>query len=319
VGQARIAYQLEEATGIADTPWKVTLEFDPHPAAASAGVAYVEALPEGLIKATGTNYRLTVRSWDTFDREATPAVPAYQEATVTFTFIRSATPAAVTGLSMTQVGAGMQLDFSRASTPDYFVLYAALAGGTKVEVAKIDAGTSFVSGTAYRFVWLGADPRTLYDLEVAACTIGTGKDQISTGNSTLSNQVIRPVGWWLLDTVSFEQLQVIDTDEASLSLGESGDTLLPIGGEPVRIVDSMRGYEGGMSGVLVSVAAARLFEQLVLRSVRSPGRVRLAMASENIPVLLGEPDLAPLSGGLGTDYGMKVTVWQQGEFTRSWP
>ncbi len=315
--QRTIAYQLEEATGDAEKPWRTLLEFDPHPAAIGAGVAYTEELPAGLISRILTDYRLTVRSWDTYDRDGVAGDAPYVEAVTTFQWAKSAGVTAPTGTAAAaeSSGAGIVLTFSRTTAPDSFRLLAGFAGGARRVVAEIDPGTAFVSGTSYRYVWLGARPRTLYDLEIEAEV----NDVVSSGGPVAANAIVNPIGIWILNTVTGQEVMLTGKEAASLAIGESAETLLPLDGEPVRILDALRGLEGTIAGMVHSRADKVTLEEAVLASVERPGDVRLAFATENIPVILGEPSITPMPTVGGNDYSVSIAVWQVGEYDAELP
>lgn len=323
VAQSKIAYKIEEARADGTFAESIPVRtlgtpassgFSPHPAAAGAGVAYTEHVPDGLIKRDDRQYRITVRSWDTFDRDAIPGDPPYVEAVTTFTYDENAPTPGVPTLTVTYDGAAMVLDWTRSAMPDAFVVKAGLAGQARPHVLRIDAADAFVSGTSYRWRWYGAIPRTTYDVEVAALVETGAQTLVSATNDVEVNVRTDPYGIWLADTEGQVALQILGQDPAGLHDGFSGETLFPPGGGPVRVVDDVRGLEGVISGSVHTSAQRTTFRQMVRDSVRQPGRHRLILANTNIPVLLGEPAAIPQPTMGGEDYAVEAAVWQQGEF-----
>lgn len=312
--QARIAYRLEEADTSSPSGWKEILAFSPHAAAAGAGVAYTEHLPDGLITRDDRQYRLTVRSWDTFDRDAIPGDPTYVEAVSTFTYDEHAATAGVPTLTVTFDGPAMILDWTRSTQPDAFVVKVGLAGAARAHVLRVEATDAFVSGTSYRWRWYGAKPRTLYDVEVAAVVESGAQTLVSATNDVETNKSTDPTGIYLADTTGQTMLRILGQDDANVVDGEDGETLFPPGGGPVRIVDDIRGLEGSIGGSLHTSADVATLRRYVRDSVRNPGRLRLILANTNVPVLLGEPAAVPQPTIGGEDYAVEVAVWQQNEF-----
>jgi hypothetical protein len=318
--QTMIAYRLEEATGDADNPWREVWPFSPHAAAAAAGVAYTEHVPDGLITRTDRNYRLTVRSWDADARESLPGDPAYVEASSTFGYDPHAATTGASGTAASVLGPAVALTWTRATQPDAWIIRAKVNGSSPERelVERIEGADASAGGTAYAWRWYGAKPRTLYDVEVAA-VVESGAQTLMAATNPVVTARTTPIGIYLADVVGQRHVQILGTDAADLELGESGETLFPIGGEPVRVVDSVRGLEGTISGTVHTAADRDLFEELVRESVRRPGRVRLILANVNVPVICGEPVTQPTPTPSGDDWIVSCAVWQQGEFTSEAP
>jgi hypothetical protein len=312
VAQTKIAYKIERAN--LDGSWTEVVAFSPHAAAAAAGVAYTEHVPDGVITRDLSNYRITVRSWDAFDRDAIPGDAAFVEAVTQFQYDESVPTAGVPALTVTYDGPAVVLEWTRSSQPDAFVVKAGLAGGSRPHVLRIEAADAFVSGTTYRWRWYGAIPRTLYDVEVAALVESGAQTLVSATNDVETNVRTDPWGIHLADTTGQTYLKILGQEAAALAEGFNAETLFPPGGGPVRIVDDLRGLEGSIAGSVHSSAERSTLRRYVRDSIRQPGRIRLILANTNVPVLLGELAVPPQPTMGGEDYAVDVAVWQQSEF-----
>lgn len=278
-----------------------------------AGTGLSHTLPSNLIKHTDTNaYRVIVRVWDTKTRVGTKGFPAYQEATRTFTFT-STGPTAVTGLTATPEEAVVRLNFSRTSMPDFFALK---VDGKLVE-DRIDSSDAFVSGTAYRYYYHGAKPRTNHLYEIVAVVVDAGKLKHSTGNSTVS-ATASPRGIWILQPDGDKRVCLVGETTRDLTIGEDTEVFNPIGRrDPVRITQSLRGYEGGVGGDLEDVFGftAKQYRDAMedIKSELGSHEVRLVVGDMNIPVLIGQVSISPER--IGDRYDVSAEVFQVGEYS----
>jgi hypothetical protein len=126
----------------------------------------------------------------------------------------------------------------------------------------------------------------------------------------------------LIDESLGVEVHIIGDADAGASIGESGETFLPIGRQdPVRIVDSVRGIEGTIAGEIMlaptyptgnrTVATERA-NYLTLKGTPTDTR-RLVFGRDNIPVVCGEFELSP-SPDPEEHYDVSFDFWQVGEF-----
>ena len=236
---------------------------------------------EGLIT-SGHTYRVELRVWDNLDRQAIALDPDYTVDVQDFTYVRSGAPAAVTTLNATLPtanGPGVQLDFSRSVQPDYFALK---VDGVEV-VSRIEPADVFVSGTSYRFTYWNATPRVTHTYEVEAVVDSAGHLQHSDANAT-DTETTDPDGIWLADPDDNKAVRVAGSDSLDLAIGEAGETItLASSRAPLRITETVRGYEGSVSGYLIGKTARTDFLTLKGRLKR----LRFVVSDLNIAVELG--------------------------------
>lgn len=222
---------------------------------------------KALLK-TGVSYLLRVRAFDTVDRS--PTETPFVEATQPFTVVAGSTTA-ITGLTATSVvnPPGVQIDFSRAAAPDAFTF---TVDGDVVEADVLPADV-FVSGTSYRYTFTRLRPNVAASFGVAAIVNSTGASTVTAVSATP-----KVSGMWLVDKARDRYLFIAKTGGSKLDLGEESELLVPLGAEAgITITQSLRGYEGDVSGVLVNThdAGSRTLQQwvdeaLIIRS--RPGR-----------------------------------------------
>jgi hypothetical protein len=331
VAQENIAYILEEQQ--TDLSWKEVWEQGKRSALATAGSNYSFSVPSGKITKNSTNYRITVRSWDSVDRDATPGDPLYVQTQSTFTFVNSATPSAVTSLSAAQEansGPGVVLTWNRAAgqpSPDYFALK---VNSVRV-LDRIEPASVIVGGDpiVFTMIYYGAEPFDTTTYEIEAVTLSSGALKHSQSNDTeVFNSL--PAGAWLLDdadppyTSSNPPRKVlIRTASVSLGIGESGTTFRPVGRrDPVTVVDAIGGYEGTVAGVIwgtdpVFGTAGYVSNFRWMKSPANIGRrFRFIGSGLSIPVELGVVDSFSPKGDVGQKraYDVSFNIVQVDEF-----
>ncbi len=268
--------------------------------------------PANLIK-TGFTYRATVEVWDTVDRYAGDHLTTSQD----FTYALDGTPDPVDTLTVQGYLDGdgattpaVQIDWSRATAPDAWCL---VVDGVEVH-DTLDLVDTHVSGDDYRLIYWGAKPRTTHTYEIRSVVTGVG---MSTGNPT-ADYTTRPIGIWLIDdhTPGFAITSLVciyGQDEADVTIGETGTTYTPIGAQsPVRITDIIRGYEGTVTGVLISESARDAF--LAMKELEAP--LRLILGDLNIPVRIEESHVVPTPNPGDIDFSIGFAFFQCGA---PWP
>lgn len=328
--QEAIQYELQEddGTGLFRTLWK-KLKFA---APATAGATYSFTIPAGYIKRTGRNYRVNSWAWDTVDRDVTPGDPPSVSASATFTFTTSATPAPVTVLTATPEGTGqepgLRLDFNRASgqaAPDFFALK---VDGVRI-ASRIDPADVFLSGTTtllYRFYLYAFSPRENHTIEIEAVTNnGSAVFQHSQGNATAAVRT-DPAGIWLvnddlnnLTTLQPRRIRLLGSSQPSWSIGESSQVFYPLGRkDPVRVWDTVRGWEGEVSGTvraddLVGTAALDNLEWMKTDD-NVAEQWRVIAGRESFPATVGQLTPPPTRRPGALEYEVTLVVEQVGEF-----
>lgn len=277
------------------------------------------SVPPGLItKEAGSSYRLDVYAWDTVDRVATPGDPRHIVATVTLTYAPPAAGiAAVTNFAAANLGDGspaVRLTWQRAAVPT--VGWQVRVDGRIVDdnIDALDLQTS-PGNYAYNFWKAGPNISRSYDVRAVDLVSGKPKASQKAANAPL-DYTSQPIGIWLIDpktdpAASPRRLQLIDTQDASLVMGESGETFYPVGAQvPVRIVDSLRGYEGTVSG-LIPLRADR---DLLFDFKEAVGaRYHLVANDLNIPVELGRISVNPRPD-LRDSWDVTIEVFQVADF-----
>ncbi len=241
---------------------------------------------------SGHDYRLELKIWDDEDRVGTSRDPAYAYAQIDFTYARSGVPSAVGTftVSISPLAApAVLMNWSRATTPDFFAL---VANGEEV-LHRIDPTDVAVPASAgdYQMLYWEAEPRESTTYEIEAVVVTGDHAQHSDGNQqrTITTD---PSGVWLIDDDADDAVLFKGTDTPSVAIGESGQTYDLVGNQvPVRITDSVRGYEGSFNGMVTSSAAR---EKLVEMKNRYK-ELRLVMANVNIPIWLEEVTVSPMA------------------------
>jgi hypothetical protein len=270
-------------------------------------------LPAGILYTGLIGLTIEVRVWDTVDRQSIPGDPAYLSVTSgTVTYSRSGAPANVPSLTATlapsSVGPGVLLTWTRSVQPDYFSLR---VDGVEV-LPRIDPTDVFVSGTTYSMVYWGGTPRVSHTYEIEAVVISGGHTQHSSGNAT-QTLTTNPTGAWLVDPDDDTAVNLRGpSDSSEFSIGEIGTTYDVAGSrKPVRVVDSIRGYEGSIAGSLLSKADRDTFLDLKGRITT----LRLVVSDLNIPIVVEEAAVGPTQLAGDRMFTCSFAFFQQDEFT----
>jgi hypothetical protein len=204
--------------------------------------ATLVTLPAGKLTKDDEIYNVRVRVWDTLSREATPTDTAYVEVSRDFTFSNDATVGGVTSLVATPQTPlpWMLLTWNRSSMPDRYELY---RDGKPFYNA--DAVTFFVSGTAYQATDRLAEPRVAHTWRVYAVVNGK---RDNTGTSVVGTT--RADSTVLARTDGGEPILILNatTTPELKTISEVHEVLAPV--SPVLITQTLRGYEGSVSGVI---------------------------------------------------------------------
>lgn len=270
-------------------------------------------LPAGFVRDTTATYAITVRVWDTFNRQVVGTALDYSEDTNTFTLVTGAT-AAVTNLVVTAVGGHIHLAWQRSAAPDFFLLRV----NGEIIGDPIDPADVLTSALHWGFNFYRALPwkGSADTYEVLALTSG-----IISGSNPTATLAFEPGGLWLADETTGDEVVVLDKNAVATDIGESGATFYLLGQRaPVRVTDNIRGLEGTISGRLMTtdmmtVGAAHA---AFLRLKANTGRTyRLIYGRRNIPVKLGQAhDELDTTGE--ESYLVSADFFQDSEFEVQW-
>lgn len=205
-------------------------------------------VPAGKInEPTLTTYLVTVRVWDTKQREATPGDPTYVEIVREFTFV----PGSATGTtSLTAVPDTSRpkvvLTWQAATTPDQFNI---LRNG-KVIAGALSPVDLFVSGTTYTYTDQSPSPGRVLTYEVQRVVNGVASASNDTEPATVNTK-----GIWLRELTSGLELFIAGNDDHDFTLGKQTAALKSIAqnANTVLINQSLGGLEVPISGQLISM------------------------------------------------------------------
>lgn len=255
-----------------------------------SGTALAHTLPDKILK-DDSSYKVFLRVWDNISREATPGDTAWIEASRTFTYDYDATIDGVTSLAAVDLAPapGVTLTWTRATAPDSF----AIRRNGQIIASNLLPGTLSTGGTGYTYTDRGADPRKPITWRVDAVVNG----KTSSVNPTVT-ATLQTVGIWLQDLTRGLAVMLRTDNAGDWSMGETAGTYTPIGGTKViRVTQSLRGYEGRITGMIRSTATDTTAEQeadlFALKS--TPGKVYyLTLSNMTIPVLIGNVSINPV-------------------------
>lgn len=265
-GETQAAYQVSVTETTADGGQRLWTS------GKKTGTITTYTLPSGVITSPDSSYLLSVRIWDTKQRESTPGDPAYVEVTRTFTYTPTAavtattSPTAVTAAPYPRVTVGWQ----RTTDPDSFTILR-----NRVVVASgLLAADVRVSGQVFSWVDRSAPPMQALTYEVLAVVNG----RASASNPTVQATMI-PMGIWLADATRANEVMIVGRDDRQLAYGEDSEAITVVGAtETVIVTQGMRGYEGTITGELQSNMpgtggiTAQQWRAALLRIKRQAGR-----------------------------------------------
>lgn len=228
-------------------------------------------LPTGVITSPDLDYEITLRVWDSKQRESLPNDPAYAEVVRSFTYVPTATVTATTSPTATlaypypRVVVGWQ----RATDPDSF----SILRNRQVIVSGLVPADVRVSGTTFSWVDKSASPQTTLLYEVQAIV----NNKASASNPTVST-TMTSAGIWLADSDRTNEVLIYGRADRGFGYGESSEVLEVVGGtEVVLVTQSLRGIEGTITGELHGGAAgiattAQQWRDKLLAIKAKPGR-----------------------------------------------
>jgi len=256
-------------------------------------------------------YRVTVEIADNLDRESLPTAPALARAVKTFTFTPSGSVTDPTGLTATvEDGFAVRLNWSRATRP---VRWALEVDGQIVD-DQIDVTPT---GTAYVFRYYGVFPRKATTIKLHAIEVVGGSEVLSPGASVAVTT--DPYGIWLVDPATGTKIQIAGRDNLAADIAESSAVYPRLGDRaPVVVTELVRGYEGSISGTLVSwngsTPRADKATAIALRKLGTD--LRLVLGDLNLPVAIFQMTANPTPRPDDQAFEVAFGFVQVGEFDR---
>lgn len=272
-------------------------------------------------------YRIIVRVWDTEDRQHTAGDLAYSEAKNDFRFHRPDGDIVddIDAAQLVPKAPYVRIRFHYSDpVPDYFALRVTRPGADPVFVdQRIEPGdlqNPVGPEFNYEYDYWDAIPgeETVYHM----CPVvnDAGELKVITGNAetTLATEVW---GIWVTRPSTGEMLFVAGKGSVSATIGESSTAHTPIGRRaPVLITDSIRGFEGSFSGMLIDFAGYTAEQYVAMledfKGLAGNDELRLAMPNRNFPIeITGGVSIAPSPQAAGGVYDVTVPYVQVDEFT----
>jgi hypothetical protein len=243
------------------------------------------------------------------DRQSISGASKYAEATRPFTYTRDGSPSPVTNLTGTVDGPGILISWTDSAQPDYYCI---TVNGEEV-LPRIEPEDVFVAGDTYGYRYQRGDNGVLQSIEVER-VINSAGNLLHSGPNPKVNRTPKVLGKWLVDDDPADPLmvQIIGREQSNFNIGESAESLNPLHSRvTVTIADSVRGFEGTVTGTLDSNTDADNFLALVGRLKG----LRYIAQHVNVPVEIIDPSLSPLADALDFDgWSCGFTIHQQGEF-----
>lgn len=238
-------------------------------------------VPFGTIDATST-YRVTVRIWDTIDRETTPNDPVYVEATRDFTiaYDGAVTAPAAFGMSSDTVLPVAHLTFTRAATPDTWVLMRSDDGGTTFKFVGEYVGSSLsTGGTNYALDDTTAGMYKQYVWKILAVVGG----HMSASSPTVSGTV-RRLAPFLMRTDQTDAVCFMNP-KRSRAFNDVQELYETLGGaDPVLVTQKLGRLTGHVEGtfndnILTGVTADQMLNRFL--RMRKDSGVKMVVAIAN--------------------------------------
>lgn len=280
------------------------------------GTASETTLPQGVL-VDDRSYVLTVRVWDTVDRETTPGDVSYVEASRTFAVRLSATvtPPDTLDVGMNPDRPNIVLTWTRDTMPDSWTI----ERDNQVIAADIDGDDVLVGGSTYAWVDNSAKPGKAHRYVVRA---------VANGRASLGGpvRIYRPSGShgiWLGDPAAAVWVRLKGSSLSGLTMTDTETVLTPVNAKRrIRLVSGQQGYAGTIAGVLADNSdgydvADGLAALTAIKKASKTGVFRLVGADLNIPVEISQLTWTP-EDNTSIDnrrYAVSFQAWQVGEFS----
>lgn len=243
--------------------------------------------PTGVISSPDSAYSVTLRIWDTKQRETIPNDPAYVEVVRSFTFAPSATVTATSSPTFTPQAPYPRavVGWTRATDPDSFTILR----NRDVVASGLVPNDVRVSGPTFAWTDTGAPPQTSLTYEVLAVVNGKASASNPTVTGTLQSQ-----GIWLADATRANEVMIFDKEEQSTVYGEASEPVFPVGGtEVVLVTQSLRGLEGTIKGTLhdttpigIAITAQEWRNKLLLIKAKAGQKCWLTIGDRTIQCVI---------------------------------
>lgn len=282
---------------------------------------------EDAIGGVGHPYRIIVRVWDTEDRQHTAGDLAYSEDKNDFRFHRPAGDI-VDLIDATQLVPHAPYVRIRFHKPDpqpvWFALRVTRPGADPVFVDQridpLDLQNPVGPTYNYEYDYWNAIDGELTVYHMCPVVLDAGELKVITGNASASLETDL-WGVWITRPSTGDMLFIAGKGAISAAIGESSTAHMPIGRRaPVLITDSIRGYEGSVSGVLIPWAGRTAEEYSAMledfKGLAGSDELRLALPNRNFPIQIPSGvTIQPSAAGNGELYDVTVPFIQTDEFT----
>lgn len=270
-------------------------------------------IPKNVIRWDDKTYMFTVRVWDAEKRAGTPGSPVYRQQTVESFFDDDKVTPGVTTLTATtnEPKPYVTLRWSYGSLPDAWEISRNGKVIDRLESDEIEAGT----GGVFTYTDRTAVPRKTNVYYVRPVVNGK---RVNGGNKS-ATVTPKPYGIWLLSDT--DEVVFMGQDAGTWSMGEQATTHEVLGASKVvAITQGLRGYEGEISGLLVSgvPGTTRTAQQwrdklLDFKEMAAEGKTfRLVVSDMNIPVTIGNVVPKPTPEA-EIQFEASFSFWQSGE------
>ena len=266
-------------------------------------------VPERKMRWDDRLYRVQVDVWDDLDRTTVPgSTAAYSETTRALLNWDEV----LTGTDWLSARAldpypMVELEWARDPAPDGWTITR-----DNVVIAELDFADTLTEDGGHRWVDRYAPPRR--ELRYVVRPRVNGKASKWSPPTLVRSE---PVGIWLVNDT--DEVCLIGKDEGSWAMGEVSAIHEPIKGDRVvQIRQGMRGYEGSLSGQIMS--GVRHMEDVDARDARDAflrikrdGGATLTAASVSFAVLTADMVAAP-SPEVEEQYAASFAFWQRDPF-----
>lgn len=237
-------------------------------------------------------YTIILRVWDDVDRATTFGNERVYEAQSVVTYTPGNLgefPTKPVVIDQTAVNGepGTRIRWNRSTVPDRFDIW---RDGFKIDsISPADANM----GAYWEYVDYTARAGRTYSYAVSA----SENDNSTESQATSISKTDDFVGIWLVDPQRDIKIQIFGDDPGDWKMGEISTTYTPLGGTASRVVtQSLRGYEGSISGLLLPKPNRTMEQQeadmFALKA--PPGRQYiLVLADLAMPVVLANINVAP--------------------------
>lgn len=205
-------------------------------------------VPAGVITVKDATYRVNVRVWDGYDREATPGANVYQLASRDFTYNFSTltTPVNTLAASPQDPYPGIRLTWQRAAMPDS---YSIIRDGQIIASSLDPDNDTWQGGTSY--AWTDRFPIKKRAHVYSVQAVVNGKASDTNPTVTATNNLL---GTWLVGAAAGGWQVCIVNDKTRTFEFTEDSAVYDVLGATTRalVTQTLRGYSGEVSGELMA-------------------------------------------------------------------